>query len=268
MSRSSESIKELREICQESRYAAEGGMPWFERYFYRSVSIHFTKIFLKIGISANQATLLSLIFGLFGGFFLIFTNLGFWALAIGALFLVLCLIFDRVDGEIARYKKSCSKVGAHFDLMVGSTLHPYLLFCMTFGAFNVLQDTTVFIFGFLAVILNLLYEIHLISYEEKWGGKFENKREATKDKKGERQGRIIEKYAYRPVRRVSSFLGPGAIIYAILIVVALDLCFTPFRLENVPIFFVINARYAFLIIYSVGKIGSFVVKAEKLIQQT
>ena len=249
MNKGSEQIKELRKICQESRYENEGGMPWFERNFYRRLSIYFTKIFLKIDVSANQVTLLSLIFALFGGLFLIFTDIMYWV--ISALFLILCLIFDRVDGEIARYNKSSSKLGAHFDLMVGATVHPYILLCMTFGAYNALQDTTIFIFGFLAVILNLLYEIHLISYEEKFADKDRN------EKKG-----IIGRYVYRPVKRISSFLGPGAIIYAILIVTALDVCFAPISIGHVPIMglFIINARYAFLILYSIGKIGSFAVK--------
>ena len=251
MNKGSEQIKELRKICQESRYEDEGGMPWFERNFYRRISIYFTKIFLKIGISANQTTLFSLIFALFGGLFLIFTDIMYWV--ISALFLILCLIFDRVDGEIARYNKLSSKLGAHFDLMVGATVHPYIIICMTFGAYNVLQDTIIFVFGFLAVILNLLYEIHLISYEEKFT-------DISKDRSEEKS--IIGRYVYRPVKRVCSFFGPGAIIYAILIVTALDVCFAPISIGHVPIrgLFIINARYAFLILYSIGKIGSFAVK--------
>jgi len=236
MSRGSESITELRKICQESRYENEGGMPWFERNFYRRISIYFTKICLKIGISANQATLFSLIFGLFSGFFLIFTNTVSWIIA--ALFLILCLIFDRVDGEISRYNKSSSKSGAHFDFLVGATIHPYIIICMTFGAYNALQDSVIFVFGFFAVILNLLHEMHRISYENKFSDISFDK--DTSEKKG-----IIGRYVYRPVKRICSFLGPGAIIYAILIVTALDICFTPISIGHVPIIglFIINARY-------------------------
>jgi len=72
MSRGSESIKELRKICQESRYENEGGMPWFERIFFRRISIYFTKLLLKMGISANQATLISFFIGIIGGSFFCF----------------------------------------------------------------------------------------------------------------------------------------------------------------------------------------------------
>ena len=264
MSRGSESIKELRKICQESRYKDEGGMHWFERNFYRRISIYFTKIFLKIGISANQATLLSLISALFGGLFLIFaTNILY--LFISALFLILCLVLDRVDGETARYSKSSSKLGAHFDSMVGTFLHAYVIICMTFGAYIALHDIGIFAFGFLAVILNLLSiisssNIERISYEE---GELLNISENTSDEKS-----FIVKYIYEPVRRVSTFLGPGTIIYPILMVTALDICFAPVSI-NIPIIglLVINARYALLIIYSIGKLSSFILKTRSMLTE-
>jgi len=247
-------IKELREICQESRYAEEGGMPWFERNFYRRLSIYCTKMFLMMGISANQATLLSFIFGLLGGLFLIFTSAIF--LTISALFLILCLIFDRVDGEISRYNRSSSKSGAHFDFMVGATVHSYIIICMTFGAYNALQDTVIFIFGFLAVILNLLSElsrIHLLYKQQTESSEHPNS---------------VEEDVCKPMAHITNFLGPGAIVYAVLIVTALDVSFAPVPIGHVPMLglFVINARYAFLILHSVGKIGSFIGKIHGLVQ--
>jgi len=87
MSRGSESIKELRKICQESRYENEGGMPWFERNFYRRFSIYFTKVFLKTGMSANQVTVIGALIGLIAGLFLAFANPLYWI--IGVLFFYL-----------------------------------------------------------------------------------------------------------------------------------------------------------------------------------
>jgi hypothetical protein len=262
MSRDSESIKELRIICQESRYNDEGGMHWFERNFYRRISIYFTKIFLKIGISANQATLLSLISALFGGLFLIFaTNILY--LFISALFFILCLVLDRVDGEIARYNKSTSKFGKHFDFMVGTFVHAYILACMTFGAYNVLHDPTIFAFGFLAVTLNLLEGISSLDIIYRipyWEGESQDISGDASDKKG-----FIVTHVYSPVRRVNNFLGPGALMYPILILTALDIYFAPVSL-SIPIIglFVVNARYAFLIVYGVGKLSSFILKLHSI----
>ena len=259
-----ESIKELRKICQENRYESEGGMPWFERNFYRRFSIYFTKLFLKIGISANQATLLSFISALFGGLFLIFaTNILY--LLISALFLILCLVLDRVDGEIARYTKSASKFGKYFDFMVGSSAQSYINICMTFGAYNALHDPRIFAFGFLAVLvpwLSVVSSYFFLVYREPIlheGAVLPNKSQKTNEKK------FIVEYLNEPVRRVGNFLGLGDLIYPILMVTALDICVAPLSI-NIPIIglFTINTRYAFLIVYGVGKLSSFVLKLHSL----
>ena len=255
-------IKELRRICQESRYENEGGMPWFERKFYRRFSIYFTKIFLKIGISANQATLLSLISALFGGLFLIFANNTLYLL-ISALFLILCLVLDRVDGEIARYTKTTSKIGKDLDLIVGTFLNPYLFACMAFGSYFVLHDIIIFAFGFLAVIINLLpalSNLDLLYRIPYWEGELPDLSKNTSDEKS-----FVGKYIYGSVRDLNEFLCPGGLIYPVLLVTALDIYFAPVSL-NIPIIglFVVNARYAFLIVYGVGKLSSFILKLHSI----
>jgi len=248
-----ESIKELRNICRKSNYKDEA---WLSRNFYRKISIYFTKLSLIAGISANQATLLSLLFALIGGFFLIFTDIISWI--ISALFLFLYFIFDGVDGEIARYTKTSSKLGSHLDFMVGTFVHPYAFICMTFGAYNALHDIIIFAFGFLAVTLNLLHEMHRISYEVK----------SANISKNTSEGESFVWKLYGLVRGVNNFLNPGAILYPILIFTALDICFAPLSI-NIPIIglFAINARYAFLIVYGVGKLSSFVLKLHSMLTE-
>ncbi|RKX92290.1 MAG: hypothetical protein DRP84_10265 [Spirochaetes bacterium] len=254
--RNIEPIRELRKICQKEKFENETGNLWFEWNFKRRESIYFTKLLLKIGISANQATLLSLLFALIGGFFLVFTDVK--SLILSAVFLYLYLIFDCVDGEIARYTKTSSKLGSHLDFMVGTFVHPYAFICMTFGAYNALHDISIFAFGFLAVILNLLHEMHRISYEVK----------SANISKNTSEGESFVWKLYGLVKGVNNFLNPGAILYPILIVTALDICFAPLSI-SIPIIglFAINARYAFLIVYSFGKIGSFMMKTHRLIHQ-
>ena len=257
-----ESIKELRNICRKSNYKDEA---WLSRNFYRKISIYFTKLSLIAGISANQATLLSLLFALIGGFFLIFTDIISWI--ISALFLFLYFIFDGVDGEIARYTKTSSKLGSHLDFMVGTFVHPYAFICMTFGAYNALHDISIFAFGFLAVILNLLDGIsslniiYCIPYKE---GKMPN----TSISKNTSGGESFVWKLYGLVRGVNNFLNPGAILYPILIFTALDICFAPLSI-NIPVIglFTINTRYAFLIVYGVGKLSSFVLKLHSMLTE-
>ena len=69
------SIKNLRPICQPY-YKFEKTI--FLVYFFRSLSIYLTRLFLIIGISANSISILSMIFGLIGSVLLInfnYTNL-------------------------------------------------------------------------------------------------------------------------------------------------------------------------------------------------
>ena len=262
--RNIEPIRELRKICQKEKFENETGNLWFEWNFKRRESIYFTKLLLKIGISANQATLLSLLFALIGGFFLVFTDVK--SLILSAVFLYLYLIFDCVDGEIARYTKTSSKLGSHLDFMVGTFVHPYAFICMTFGAYNALHDISIFAFEFLAVILNLLDGIsslniiYCIPYKE---GKMPNTSISNdiNDKKS-----FIGKYVYNPVKNIGTFLRPGAILYPILIATALDICVAPLSI-NIPIIglFTINTRYAFLIVYGVGKLSSFVLKTHSML---
>ena len=113
MSKGSEPIKELRDICQYSK-ADRDKFHWFTLYFHRSISIYFTKIFLKIGISANQATLIDFFIGIVGGTFFAFGDPKYWA--VGVFMFYLAQIFDRVDGEVARYNKSASAAGEYLDL--------------------------------------------------------------------------------------------------------------------------------------------------------
>jgi hypothetical protein len=136
---------------------------------------------------------------------------------------------------------------------------------MTFGAYNALHDPTIFAFGFLAVLvpwLSVVSSYFFLVYREPIlheGAVLPNKSEKTNEKKS-----IVE-YLNEPVRRVGNFLGPDALMYPILILMALDIYFVPISI-NIPIIglLVVNARYAFLIVYGVGKLSSFVLKIRSI----
>ena len=145
-----ESISELRNICQDTRETDYFKMNWVPRHITRRVSIYFTKLCLKIGISANQASIIGLILVITGGAFFTFSDPRYWF--IGALLCYGFRVFDCVDGEIARYNKSASIGGRHLDGSIGLFTEPYMLACMTFGIYNSLYNITAFMFGFLAVI--------------------------------------------------------------------------------------------------------------------
>ena len=82
----------------------------------RHFSSSLTPFLLKIFITPNQITLLSLIFGLLSA---ICFSLGEYNVGvIGALFLIVSYTLDNCDGEVARIKNMSSDFGAKFDDMV------------------------------------------------------------------------------------------------------------------------------------------------------
>jgi len=150
-----ESIKELRIICQKSRENEFYYKGWVERNLYRRVSIYFTKLFLKLGISANQTTIMGFLTVVIAGVLFILGKPWYWI--IGALLIYLFDVLDRVDGEIARYHKSASTRGEYLDGVVYFLGWPFVLACMSFGLYNSLQHISVFILGFLALVSFLLF---------------------------------------------------------------------------------------------------------------
>lgn len=116
------SIKELRALTQ-----GHITFPWPDRL----VSIYFTWALLHTPITANQATLLDLLFGVVGCAFL-FAGGDAHAL-VGGMFLLLFVIFDDVDGEIARYRQSCSKASYYLEGLCHPIMHPLKFSSLGYG---------------------------------------------------------------------------------------------------------------------------------------
>ena len=260
MSRGSESIKELRKICQESRYENEGGMPWFERNFYRRFSIYFTKVFLKTGMSANQVTVIGALIGLIAGLFLAFANPLYWI--IGVLFFYLVLIFDRVDGEVARYKNLASPGGAYLDSIAGIWISPYRLACMSFGVYNALHDIAVFIFGFLAAISVSISFISLYGHNTEFPAESPSKTAKSKSGKTSKVGTLF---------RYGQFIFNNDLMFltVILITAIIDMFIPVITISCIPFTgsFGVNARYAFLIAYGVGVLTAIIIRVHHTVRE-
>lgn len=86
-------------------------------YFVRPLSFYVTYVLMKFKITANQATLISTLVSLLGSALLFTTNrlLTF----IGLLILNLWIVFDCVDGNIARTTKKSSVYGEFLDGVSG-----------------------------------------------------------------------------------------------------------------------------------------------------
>ena len=100
----------LRSICQSEKVLRD------RRFWYvwtRRVSIAITWALLHTRVSPNQVTLVSLLLTVAGGVLLALPSAA--AALMGAGALVLHYFLDKVDGEIARFRKAYSLQGVYMD---------------------------------------------------------------------------------------------------------------------------------------------------------
>jgi len=107
------SIKEMRNIAQSPEILARSEENWYGKNVSRIFSIYFTKIFILLGITPNQVTILMIISALIGSTLFAFPSL---TLAIIAFFMFqIWLILDCSDGEVARITGKKSLFGPYLD---------------------------------------------------------------------------------------------------------------------------------------------------------
>ena len=115
-------------------------------YPLRFISRPISWLLLKTPATPNKVTVFSFILSIIGAFF--FLQGGYKNIVIGALFAFGYIIFDFVDGEIARAKNMISKKGYYMDVLVGFINYPMLIFCLAYG----LKNNIALIFALLAII--------------------------------------------------------------------------------------------------------------------
>ena len=118
-----ESIAKLRKTCQNLKRDREKGH-LYAYLFAGRISIYITKILLYTKISANQVTFLNVLVKIAGALLLIREPI------FGVILLQLGYILDRVDGEIARYRKSASLTGRYWDVVSSYITEPFVLLCV------------------------------------------------------------------------------------------------------------------------------------------
>jgi phosphatidylglycerophosphate synthase len=127
-----ESIKELRDMLQKGKVAPEGWRRPLGYYaLQRFPSIYITRLLLPMRITPNQITVTGFLLGLVGCWFVLQWAWHLKLIGIGLLYLN--VLFDKVDGELARYKKIYSLKGIYLDY-TNHLLIPALFFlALTIG---------------------------------------------------------------------------------------------------------------------------------------
>ncbi len=92
------SVSEMRRICRPHKHKK-----LFIEFYNPIVSIYFTRLFVKLGVSANGVTLLMLLVALCGGVLFAFEDPLLHV--IGGLLYVFAYFLDWVDGEVARFDR-------------------------------------------------------------------------------------------------------------------------------------------------------------------
>ena len=148
-----EGISELKEIFRE-KY--EKKVPYTEKCL-RKVSVYLTWILLHTDLSANQATLIMILFGILSGIFFCF---GTKLLTLcGAFSLLIWYLFDLIDGEIATYRKTYSTTGSFFDSVSHYIVHPLIFFCLGFGLYRKYDSHIALFLGYMVSLGYILLEI-------------------------------------------------------------------------------------------------------------
>jgi phosphatidylglycerophosphate synthase len=105
---------------------------FFSVFFLRKFSKLFTWVAVKLGATPNQVTLVSFAIGLYSAY--AFAQGTFWQIFLGAVLLQLSIIIDCVDGELARYTRKFSQLGAWLDA-VTDRVKEYMVFMgLAYGA--------------------------------------------------------------------------------------------------------------------------------------
>jgi phosphatidylglycerophosphate synthase len=125
-------IKSLNIATLRLRMANRANDGFFSVFFLRKFSKILTWVAVKIGATPNQVTLLSFAIGLYSAYS--FSRGTFLSILLGAFLLQLSIIVDCVDGELARYTRKFSKLGAWLDA-VTDRVKEYLVFLgLAYGA--------------------------------------------------------------------------------------------------------------------------------------
>jgi phosphatidylglycerophosphate synthase len=144
-------IAEYRKVCQKN----EEENYFFDKYIFRKISIYFTVIFIKLKVTANQATFLSLLAALGSCYFLMSNNPLLMATAVLLVFAYHML--DHVDGELARYyinrgQQQPSLQGQYFDVLIHKYSTNLMLFFLGISVFRLYEYKFAVILGFVACI--------------------------------------------------------------------------------------------------------------------
>lgn len=114
------------------RMANRANDGFYSVFILRKFSKLLTWAAVRLKMTPNQVTLISFAIGLISAFE--FSRGDFWSIFIGAVLLQLSIIVDCVDGELARYTRQFSQLGAWLDAITDRIKEYLVFFGLAYGA--------------------------------------------------------------------------------------------------------------------------------------
>lgn len=99
--------------------------------FYRPIGMVLAPIFIKMSFSANQVTLLSVLFGTLANILFVSGDAR-WFVTAALCYIVFCIL-DYTDGLVARHYKKSTYFGKMIDLLSGTMVASFIPFFVGYG---------------------------------------------------------------------------------------------------------------------------------------
>jgi phosphatidylglycerophosphate synthase len=150
-------LNELKRITQESR--GKGKEALDVRLVYRKISLLLTRMLIETPITANQITIIMFFLGIISATCFI---LGYFWWGFGII--ILSIVLDYCDGEVARYRNSSSKAGSFMDNVYHWTSMPLILIFSSGYFFQQTNNPSFIYLGVISAIFFLFGVSARISY--------------------------------------------------------------------------------------------------------
>ncbi len=125
-------IASLNDARLRLKLANRANDGFFSVFFLRKFSKLFTWLAVRLKMTPNQVTLISFAVGLLSAYE--FSRGDFLSIFTGAVLLQLSIIIDCVDGELARYTRQFSQLGAWLDAITDRIKEYLVFFALAYGA--------------------------------------------------------------------------------------------------------------------------------------
>ena len=243
MNRKIDSTRDIKNFCQYS-----GTVSLFIRYLTR-ISIYFTKLFLVLGMSANQVTVTGLFVSLLA-FILLCFGPPIWI--IGILLMVFWHMMDCCDGAVSRYRGTSSLRGKWLDDRVGEVVPVIKWFGVTIAIYVMFPSLLVVLFGSLAIVFPRLR--HMLKNHYKLLTK-----KSQLDKKTEEK--LIASDKNKTISLISFVASKIGLRteHILLVTMLLDLVIPPIPLDIVNLFILgnISFTFVFMIVFGIAESISY-----------